>query len=206
MAPNADARKWRANRGDSTLRLDYDLSGESTVLDVGGFDGQWASDIVAMYRCRVHVFEPIPAQAERIRRRFARNPLVTVHPFGLASRTGWVEAWASGDASSHVRRAGEPVSIELRAAGPTIADLGCDEIHLMKVNIEGAEYELLNYLVDTGLIGRVRDLQVQFHEFVPDALSQAEAVRSRLAKTHYPTYQYDFVWENWRRREARLSQ
>src|SRR5438477_4586077 len=43
---------WREINGDRTLRLSYDLSENDVVFDVGGYEGQWASDIYAMYGCR----------------------------------------------------------------------------------------------------------------------------------------------------------
>ena len=36
---------WVRDRGDQTLRLDYDLAAASIVFDLGGYEGQWASDI-----------------------------------------------------------------------------------------------------------------------------------------------------------------
>jgi FkbM family methyltransferase len=201
-APNPAVRRWRALEGDKTLRLDYDLSKDSTVLDVGGFEGQWASDIVAMYGCRVHVFEPVPEFAERIGRRFARNPLVTVHPVGLSSRDGTAAVAVAGDASSHLRPGDSSMEIQLRDVESVMGELGCKQVDLMKVNIEGAEYDLLDYMIARGLISRIRDLQVQFHVFVPNAVERMNAIRAALEATHYPTYQYDFLWENWRRHES----
>jgi FkbM family methyltransferase len=201
-SPSPAVRRWRALDGDRTLRLQYDLSADSTVLDVGGFEGQWASDIVAMYGCRVHVFEPIPEFAQRIEGRFARNPLVSVHPVGLSSHDGAAVATVAGDSSSHLRAGENAVEIELRAAESVFEELGCEQIDLLKVNIEGAEYDLLDHMIAKGLISRVRDLQVQFHVFVPDAVERLSAIRTALEVTHYPTYRYDFLWENWRRRRS----
>ena len=172
------------------------------MFDVGGFEGQWASDIVAMYGCRVYVFEPIEDYAERIERRFARNPLVSVHEVGLSARDETVVASVAGDASSHLRRGDQQVEIRLRSAASVIEEFGCDEIDLMKLNIEGAEYDLLEHMVASGLISRVRDLQVQFHAFVPHAHERMMSTRAALEATHYPTYMYDFHWENWRRRDS----
>jgi len=201
-APSPVVREWRRIDGDRTLRLDYDLDTDAVVFDVGGYEGQWASDIVAMYGCRVEVFEPVPAFAERIARRFARNPLVTVHACGLGVADGSVTLAVSGDASSHARdgldREGG-VTAELRSVDAVFPELARSGVDLMKINIEGAEYELLEHLVVTGLVERVRDLQVQFHAFVPDAERRMEALRAGLARTHHPTYQYDFMWESWRR-------
>jgi len=169
---------------------------------VGGFEGQWASDIVAMYGCRIHIFEPIPEFAEGIERRFARNPLITVHPVGLSSQDGTAVAAVAGDASSHHRRGDRSVKIKLRAAEAIMDELGCERIDLMKVNIEGAEYDLLDHMIAQGMISRVRDLQVQFHAFVPRAVERTNAVRASLEATHYLTYRYDFMWENWRLRDS----
>jgi FkbM family methyltransferase len=194
-------REWRRIDGDHTLRLEYDLTPTSNVLDVGGFEGQWASDIVAMYGCRVEVFEPMPDFAARIERRFARNPQVTVHAAGLAPHDGSVKLAVSGDASSHARSDADGPAVEARllGVGGVIDALPGQTVDLMKVNIEGAEYDLLDHLAENGLIERIRDLQVQFHTFVPDVDQRLERVRRGLARTHEPTYRYDFLWENWRR-------
>src|SRR5262249_51252950 len=74
------------------------------------------------------------------------------------------------------------------------------EVSLMKINIEGGEYDLLENLIATGLISRIRDIQVQFHMDIPDAERRMHAIQSRLAGTHRLTFQYPFVWENWQRR------
>ena len=36
---------WLADNGDKTYRLDYNLNENSVVFDLGGYEGQWASDI-----------------------------------------------------------------------------------------------------------------------------------------------------------------
>jgi len=204
-APTPQHRAWRAIDGDHTLRLEYDLAPDSVVLDVGGFMGQWASDIVAMYGCRVHVFEPVPAFAARIEQRFARNPLVTIHRYGLGGVANVVPLAVSGDASSHVRteQLGRAViSVRLRTPAEVLDELNIATVDLLKLNIEGAEYDLLDHLVGTDLIKRIVELQVQFHAFVADAERRRAALCRRLSATHERTWCYEFLWENWRRRAA----
>ena len=69
----------------------------------------------------------------------------------------------------------------------------------MKINIEGGEYDLLDRLITTGLVGKIDNIQVQFHEFVPNAKERMQNIQKKLSKTHTPTYQYEFIWENWKR-------
>ncbi|MCP3980402.1 MAG: FkbM family methyltransferase [bacterium] len=196
-------RPWLAVDGDRTLRVDYDLTPDSVVFDLGGYEGQWANEIVGRYGCRVFVFEPVPAFAEGIERRFAGNVLVRVLRVGLADRDAQANIVLDADGSSMHRDGGaRRVSIELRRAADVVRELDVRRIDLMKINIEGAEYDLLEHLIGCGLIGSIRDIQIQFHDFVADAVARRDAIRRELAKTHETTYCYPFVWENWRRKDA----
>jgi FkbM family methyltransferase len=194
------ARPWFEVDGDHTLRLDYPLHGGSLVYDLGGYRGQWASDIVARFGCAVHVFEPVPAFADFIRRRFERNPRVVVHEFALGAADGEIAIAVRGDASSALR--GRDATERCRAvrASEFLRRENVAQVDLMKVNIEGAEYDLLDHLLDESLASRFVNLQVQFHEFVPDAKARRSAIRERLAATHEPAWTFEFVWESWRRR------
>src|ERR671925_1294606 len=73
--------------GDKILRLEYDLNPDSLVLDVGGYEGQWASDIFGRYACHIHIFEPVPIYAEEIKKRFRMNSKIIVHELGMYSTT-----------------------------------------------------------------------------------------------------------------------
>jgi FkbM family methyltransferase len=198
------AQEWIAQGNDRTLRLEYDLGPESLVFDLGGYEGQWASDIYGMYRCRVEVFEPVPRFAKQIAARFEQNPDISIHSIGLAAHTGQQTIGMQADRSSLYDEArdanAEEVVIELVRAADFFRDHEIAHVDLMKVNIEGGEYDLLDHLLDVGLAAQITDLQVQFHDFVPDASARVRSIRSRLAETHEPTYQVEFVWENWRRR------
>jgi FkbM family methyltransferase len=194
--------RWFADNGDRTLRLNYDLDNSSTVFDLGGYEGQWASDIFAMYRSHIYVFEPVHAHAQEISRRFTRNPLVECFAFGLAGTDREEEVALDADGSSLFRTTGQTETIRLVEAARFIREHGIKQINLMKVNIEGGEYELLEHFLDAGLMALVDNLQVQFHDYVPNARQRMELIRQRLGSTHEPTWQYEFVWENWRRSEG----
>jgi FkbM family methyltransferase len=190
--------RWRKDACGKSLREEYDLNEQSVVLDVGGYEGQWASDIFARYLCTIHVFEPIPKYADRIRARFARNNRVIVHQVGLFSETKELAVSARGDATSVIGSNSDTgVCVQLVAASEYFAQMQLKEIDLMKLNIEGAEYALIDHLISSSWIPHIRNLQIQFHRTVPDANTKVVGLRQRLAQTHSPTYQYDFVWENW---------
>ena len=66
-------RRWNADRGDDTLRLDYPLAEQDIVFDVGGYHGDWAATMHDRYGCHIHVFEPLPQYCDQIEHVSRRN-------------------------------------------------------------------------------------------------------------------------------------
>ena len=77
---------------------------------------------------------------------------------------------------------------------------GISHCHLLKMNIEGGEYEVLPRLIETGLILAVDNLQIQFHPIDSQSPGRMKAIQLALEKTHELTWRYQWVWENWKRR------
>jgi hypothetical protein len=51
--------KWRADKGDDILVLDYPLNENSQVIELGGFHGLWTKRVSTKFNCNVLVIEPI---------------------------------------------------------------------------------------------------------------------------------------------------
>lgn len=205
VRPNVDvqaerARPWFADNGDKTLRLNYNLNEKSVVFDLGGYEGQWASDIYSKYRSRIYVFEPMPEYAKNIRERFKKNPDIKTLMFGLSNEDKKIRLTIDGDASSGIKESDNDIEAVLKRAATFIDALGVNKIDLMKINIEGGEYDLLDHLIETGWIKRIDNIQVQFHDFFDEAENRMNKIQAQLKKTHKITYQYPFVWENWKRK------
>lgn len=198
-----EKRRWRSADGDHTLRLQYPLDKDSIVVDVGGYRGQWASDIYAMYRCRTHVFEPIPAFADSIAERFATNSDITLHRIALGTLDGQATFADAADSTgqwSTTGLHGSRTVVPVRAAAAYFRQHSINHIDLMKINIEGDEYDLLEHLATADMIGSIEHIQVQFHSFVPNADRRLEQAHTLLSKTHTPSYQFIYIWESWKRR------
>lgn len=190
-------KPWIKDNGDKTLRLNYDLSERSIVFDLGGYEGQWASDIFSKYLCAIYVFEPSLSYANNIKSRFSKNSQIKVFQYGLGKEDKRFLLYSNDDASSVFKKDGTPNEIEIKKASSFIKNNSISSIDLMKINIEGGEYDLLEELIEEDTIRLIKNIQVQFHDFVPDAKSRMTKIQRRLAETHQLTYQYEFVWENW---------
>jgi hypothetical protein len=62
-----------------------------------------------------------------------------------------------------------------------IFESGVDRVNLLKINVEGAEYDILDKLIETGYIKNVDNIQVQFHNFVPNAEDRRQKIQTELA-------------------------
>lgn len=197
-----EIKRWFRDDGDNTLRLTYPLDSSSVVWDLGGYHGDFAAEILRRYDSKVFVFEPVPKFYAQCAARFEQNADVKCLPYGLSRDAGWFDISDSEDASSFVRNpsAINSVRAEIRPVAAMFNELGVDRVDLLKINIEGGEFDVIPALMDAGLMNRVRFLQVQFHDFIPDAHAKREQIRCRLKETHQQMWNYPFVWECWERK------
>ena len=201
----AQHRLWLAAEGDRTLRLDYPLGPDSVVFDVGGYQGDFAAQMRQRYGCQVHLFEPVARFHRHCVERFAADPAVFCHPFGLGDKEEELEMRDDSDASGafNPASAGKPVEkVRVRPFSTVFAESGVRRIDLLKVNIEGGEFALLDHLIASGLINDVVHLQVQFHDFFPDAAPRRDRLRQLLGRTHEVQWNFPFIWESWKRRHT----
>ena len=172
--------KWE---GGERRRYEYDIKPEGLVWDVGGYEGKWSEGMMERYGCRVELFEVVPQYVKGLRVRFSghsRKGRVVVHGFGLGARDGEVG--------------------EMRDVVGMLEGREGLEVAVMKVNIEGGEYVLLERVLDAFLIERFRNVQVQFHNFETDSVERRDGIRERLSRTHEESWCYPWVWESWVRK------
>lgn len=191
---------WFAIKGDETLRLDYDLNSDSLVFDVGGYKGEFATQILCKYDSNIYVFEPIKDFFGIIKNKFLKNKKVKPFNFGLSGENSSLQISLSDNSSSIYLNGERTEKIELKSIVEFLKAHNIKEVDLIKINIEGGEYELLESLIANDFINTFKNIQVQFHDFlIGGAKERMNKIQKNLAKTHKLTYQYEFVWENWER-------
>jgi FkbM family methyltransferase len=192
---NEAVMQWFKDGANNTHLVNYPLNESSKVYDVGGFEGLWSSQIVALYNPYIFIFEPVKAFYEVCKERFKENPKICVRNHALSNFTGISTIDVKGDCST-VSSVGSE-SIVIRDADTVIAEDG--DIDLISLNIEGEEYKVLPRMMDTGSINKCAFIQMQFHN-VPECEEKRDEIRKKLKETHTEVYCYPFVWEGWKRR------
>jgi FkbM family methyltransferase len=170
----------------------------SRVIDGGGFEGDWSRQILQRFECTVEIYEPLPAFAEPLRHDFSNDPRVTIVEAALWNTNTSLEMSPSADSSSllNANTSGSIVSVRAIDSAECLAT----PAELLKLNIEGAEFEVLERLISTGAVQNAKFLQVQFHDFADDAYERREAIRNALRATHDCEWCIPWIWESWARK------
>jgi len=191
--------RWYEADGENTLRIDYDnLNENSIVIDLGGYKGEWASNIYSKYLCNVFVFEPASFFYQKLKKRFERNPKIRIHPFGLGDQDKDEKIYLNAESTSIHKKKGKSENISIKNFATFLKQNNIKKVDLIKINIEGSEYDLLEFIIKNNLAEQIENIQVQFHNFVENAEARMKQIQNDLANTHTQTYQYKFVWENWK--------
>jgi FkbM family methyltransferase len=168
------------------LRYEYDLNPQSIVIDLGAYRGEWANEIYARYGCKVAVVEPTEYIRDYQHGQII-NKAVGTHngKISFGGRAYYSSIFESGDHEYECFDVNK-----LLEQYPSI--------DLLKINIEGAEYDILSHIIGAGLHTRINNIQVQFHQIsgVPYEKWYGE-IESKLKLTHYTTWKYSYCWENW---------
>ena len=191
-------QRWQGDNGDYTHSLTYDLIENSTVIDLGGYTGEWAKEIINRYNCNVYLVEPVEESYKILLEKFRSNPKVHILKVGIGIKNTEKVMYVNGDGTSFNTETGEAITVEIRTVESVLNQWNLEKIDLLQVNIEGDEYELLQHMIDTGLINKFKNLQVQFHLGIKDAVAKHESICEGLIEKGFKIkYSYPYVWEAW---------
>lgn len=130
---------------------------EGDIVDVGANEGFYSiclGRLAAAVNNRIVAFEPLPANLELLRRGVTTNGLVDtieVVPTAVGSRQGEVTLFVpqsgygsyASTVSEVVPDTAESVSVPIDTLDQSLETRGTRRISLIKIDVEGAEYEVL---------------------------------------------------------------
>lgn len=178
--------------------MKFDLVSQPVIFDVGGFQGDWTNEALLRYpNAEVYVFEPVKSFYESIKRRYENRENIKVFNFGLSDQTKSIEISVGGDASSTHRVIGVPEKIRLKNIKEFIEENSIDRVDLIKINIEGEEYPLMKFLVQSDRLTTFKNFLIQFHDFVPDYAEKRRDIQEELLKKYNQSFNFEMVFEGW---------
>ena len=159
------------------LKDDIFLNQNSIVIDMGANIGDITS-IFARFDCKVYSFEPTKYTFDILDKRFSKNEKIKCY-----NKACWIKNekikfyhhewskynsvhWSNGNSLKEDKTNINKQDFEYVEAidiSEFINNLETD-IDLLKIDIEGAEIEVINHLIDTGIIHKIKKIVCEVHD------------------------------------------
>ena len=149
------------------------LSERSTVVDLGANLGRLSSELADRFHCSCVALEPAPENVARI----PTHPRVQVVQGAIAPKSGTGELQLATDCTANrLALAGNVDAPSGNAASITVAlfdypsllqAAGVRKVDLLKVDVEGAEWDFFDSLTDADLLS-IGQITVEFHDFIKE--------------------------------------
>ena len=184
---------------DEKKLFDIQLKPKSIIFDVGGYEGSFTERLFNKNpQSFFYVFEPIYKFYKNIKRKFENTDNIFIFPVGLSDENKTIPLELNFDRTSHSGMLDVDSQFELsnlKSISEFIIEKKIESIDLLKLNVEGAEYEILNNLINTNLICRIKTLLIQFHLNENIDYSKYKILKNKILKTHKSEFNSIFVWE-----------
>jgi FkbM family methyltransferase len=192
--------KWFADQGDYTHNINYDLDENSIVIDLGGYKGAWAQQIIDKYNPNVYIIEPVMAFYNFMVDLFSENEKVKILNCGVSDSNKEGSIYIAEDATSSTLSKGTAIDVSFYTIDSILEKWDLNEVDLLQINIEGDEYLLLEHMLKTGSINKFKNVQVQFHLGVENDISRREKIQEGFILHGFKNrFNYPFVWESWQK-------
>lgn len=189
---------WFRDNGDYTHNLNYDLNDNSIVMDLGGYTGVWAQQIINKFNPFVYIIEPVPQFYYGMVEKFKNNPKVKLSNVGVSTENKDGFITMSNDGTSSNLTNGNQINVKFNTIETILDNFEINGVDLIQINIEGDEYPLLEYMLKTGSINKFKNIQVQFHYGIKNDTIRRDNIQNGLVAHGFkPRFNYPFVWESW---------
>ena len=175
------------------------ITAASVVYSFGiGNDLSFDLSLIQKYGVTVHAFDPTPDSIAWTRNENLPSN-VMIHEYGVWCYDGVVDYFAPKNSSSMSHTilgqtrdefADCQMKVQVKTVSTIMREIGHSKIDILKMDIEGAEYEVINEIIDKSI--PVRQLLVEFHHFFSNiSVKKTRKTLEKLKKAGYKVFYVD---------------
>lgn len=149
------------------------ITADSVVYSFGiGEDISFDTAFIAMYGTTIHAFDPTPKSLAWLRTQ-TLPPRLIVHDYGIAAFDGQI-AFYPPENDAHVSHTvlnrpatkDRAIHVPVKRLCTIMSELGHTSLDVLKMDIEGAEYDVIDDMLSSGI--RPRQVLIEFHHRFPN--------------------------------------
>ena len=202
---NGCSERFGSQYGGWDVAVDY-INANSVIYSFGvGEDVTFDIELINRFGVTVHAFDPTPKSIDWVHGQNFPNNLV-FHEYGIADFDGEINFYPPEN-SAHVSHtildraetSNQAITVPVKKLKTILQELDHHHIDLLKMDIEGAEYQVIDDLVRSDL--RPMQLLVEFHHRFPNiglkktrnSFHQLKAVGYRLFSISSSGEEFSFI-------------
>ena len=197
--------KWFNDNGDYTHNINYELNDDSVVIDLGGYYGLWIDEILKKNNPHIPniiLVEPVPEFYNHLVKKYKNYEKIKVINVGVSTDKNETtkSLYVSNDGSStnFNTNVNSVIQIKTLPIDKILSDNNFNQIDLLQINIEGDEYALMEYLIESKIINKFKNIQIQFHLGIENDIERRDNIQKNLISNGFKNkFDYPFVWESW---------
>jgi FkbM family methyltransferase len=197
--------RWFADNGDYTHNINYELNDNSVVIDLGGYRGLWVDEILKKNNPHIPniiLFEPVPEFYYELVEKYKNYEKIKVVNVGVSTDKNEVTKilYVSSDGSSTNFNINVKSVIEIKTLpiDKILSDNYINQVDLLQINIEGDEYGLMEYMIESDIVNKFKNIQIQFHLGIKNDIERRDNIQKNLISKGFKNkFDYPFVWESW---------
>jgi len=170
------------------------IDAHSIVYSFGvGEDASFDTALIEKFNLTIHAFDPTPKSIEWVKRQGFSDRFV-MHDYGIAAFDGDV-SFNPPENPEHVSHTlldrpstkAKAISVPVKRLSTIMKELGHDRIDVLKMDIEGAEYDVIKDISESGI--RPRQILVEFHHRFPGVgIKRSREAIDRLRSMGYQLF------------------
>ena len=184
-----------------------ELNKTSVCIDCGANVGV-ITELFASKGAEVHAFEPYKPCYDEIVKKFGNNSKIHIYNQGVLDKNTTMKLYkfehqdyddlffsqgASMYTTNEEINKNDYVEVEVIDICEFIKNLN-KPIDILKIDIEGAEYDVLDKLIDMELYKNIKHILVEDHcETIPEIREKAETVKNKIKEKNISNIRLDWV-------------
>lgn len=157
------------------------LDQNSVVYSAGlGLDITFDEQLINKYGLEIHGFDPTPKSIKYLTENGLPDSF-SLHEYGISNRNGTQTfhipinpEHISHSTTNHRNTSTEAIEVAMKTLTATMEELGHESIDLLKMDIEGSEYDIIDEICREGIL--VKQILIEFHhhfDSIPVSLTKA---------------------------------
>ena len=196
ISPTISIKKsWIGNvYGGFYINLDS-LNKESIIYSVGiGEDVSFDLELIDKIKCNIYPFDPTPKAVNFVERNISDNRFI-FSKFGLSNISNHLTFYLPKN-DKHVSGSlkklktvskDKTIQLEFKTLSDIMKMFNHDTISLLKMDIEGAEYDIISDILDNQI--QIKQMVVEFHpQLIEDGKSKTQKIIKDLFKAGYDLF------------------